>query len=202
MASLEQELRRHALIDSRAAGLPEFRLRSGQKSRYFLDLKVTCQDPRWFGVLGRLLARLTAPLSGGESRVALAAPAVGGILPAMSLARARYDENTGHWPVLVVRPAEKARGLAERITGTRRFPPPGRVLVVEDVVTEGSTSLDCVDALLEAGYEAVGVVAVADRQQGARERLAARGLPFWALTTLEGLLWTEGGDGETLFPGG
>ena len=53
-----------------------------------------------------------------------------------------------------------------------------RVLAVEDTSTTGNSVLTAVDALREAGAEVVGVAVVVER--GARDKVAARGLPYLA----------------------
>jgi orotate phosphoribosyltransferase len=60
-----------------------------------------------------------------------------------------------------------------------------RVLAVEDTSTTGASPLTAVDALREAGAEVVGVAVLVDR--GARDNVAARGLPFRAAYDLSEL---------------
>ena len=57
------------------------------------------------------------------------------------------------------------------------------VLVVEDVVTSGGQLIEAVRSLRQAGAEVERVVAVIDRQEGAREAIEAEGLAFEALLT-------------------
>jgi orotate phosphoribosyltransferase len=75
-----------------------------------------------------------------------------------------------------VRKEGKAHGLQRRIEGPDVAG--RRVLAVEDTSTTGNSVLTAVDALREAGAEVVGVAVIVER--GARAKVTARGLPFFA----------------------
>ncbi len=60
-------------------------------------------------------------------------------------------------PYAYVRPKPKDHGTKNQIEG--RLPEGARVVVVEDLISTGSSSLKAVAALREAGYEVVGMVA-------------------------------------------
>jgi orotate phosphoribosyltransferase len=64
------------------------------------------------------------------------------------------------------------------------------VALVEDVVTAGGSVLKAVDAVSNAGSPVVRVLAVVDREAGAREALARRGIPFSAIFSVSELLET------------
>jgi len=61
--------------------------------------------------------------------------------------------------------------------------PNARVVLVEDVITTGGSTLKATEKLRAAGYEVVGVVALVDRMEGGRENLEAAGLQVRALYT-------------------
>jgi orotate phosphoribosyltransferase len=84
-----------------------------------------------------------------------------------------------------VRKETKAHGLQRRIEG-----PPldagEKVLVVEDVVTTGGSTLQAIEAIREAGHQIVGVTAVLDRLAGGGEAIReAAGAPYEPLTTID-----------------
>ena len=62
-----------------------------------------------------------------------------------------------------------------------------RVVVVEDVVTTGSSSFKAIEALEEAGCEVVKVIAMVDRLQGGGEAFAAKKYKFEPIFTLKDL---------------
>ena len=83
----------------------------------------------------------------------------------------------------VVRKEGKAHGLQRRIEGPDVAG--RRVLAVEDTSTTGSSVLNAVDALREAGAEVVGTAVIVDR--GAGDAVRATGLEFRTVFTLTDL---------------
>jgi orotate phosphoribosyltransferase len=57
------------------------------------------------------------------------------------------------------------------------------VVLLEDVITTGGSSLRAVSALTQAGVSVVGIVALVDRLEGGREAIEAAGLPLVTLAT-------------------
>ena len=60
-------------------------------------------------------------------------------------------------PYCYVRPKPKDHGMGNQIEGT--IPEGSKVIVVEDLISTGGSSLKAVDALRKAGYEVIGMVA-------------------------------------------
>lgn len=60
-------------------------------------------------------------------------------------------------PYCYVRPKPKDHGMGNQIEGT--IPEGAKVVVVEDLISTGGSSLKAVDALRKAGYDVVGMVA-------------------------------------------
>ena len=65
------------------------------------------------------------------------------------------------------------------------YPGAAEVLVLEDVVTTGGSSLKAIERLREAGYKPVAVLTVVDREEGGAEVFQKAGLRFFSLTTLK-----------------
>lgn len=61
-------------------------------------------------------------------------------------------------PFIYVRPKPKDHGMANLIEG--KISPGQKVVVVEDLISTGGSSLKAVDALKEAGFEVLGMVAI------------------------------------------
>ncbi len=85
-------------------------------------------------------------------------------------------------PLLYPRKEVKAYGLGKAIEGA--WQPGERVVVVEDLVTSGGSTLKTVELLRAAGLVVEEVVVLIDREQGARAALAAAGLNLHAVFTL------------------
>jgi orotate phosphoribosyltransferase len=117
------------------------------------------------------------------------AAAVGGLTlgadpVSYAIARASVDAP----PVIdafTVRKETKAHGAKRRIEG--RFEPGQAVVVVEDVVTTGSSALTAAGAIVEAGGVVAGVLAVVDRDEGGREAVTEAGYPLRSLVSLADL---------------
>lgn len=151
----------------------DFVLRSGRRSRYYLDKYRFETEPRLLAGLGRELAALVR--SHGQQAELLAGPELG----AVPLAAVTSIE-TG-LPYLIVRKAAKEYGTAKRLEGV--FEPGQRVCVVEDVVTSGGALLSAVDALRACDLHVSAAICVVDREEGGAEAIAAAGVQFKALYT-------------------
>jgi orotate phosphoribosyltransferase len=161
---LAQALRAAALLEG------DFTLRSGRKSKYYLDKYLFETQPALLREIARRLARYAA------SADRIAGAELGGI----ALAAAASLE-TGK-PFVIVRNSKKAGyGTGKLIEG--RLAPGERVLLVEDIATSGGQALEAVQTLRAAGALVDTVVATIDRQEGARATIEAADLKFEALFT-------------------
>jgi orotate phosphoribosyltransferase len=151
----------------------DFLLRSGRRSRYYLDKYRFETEPALLAGLGREIAALQrehAP----EAEL-LAGPELG----AVPLAAATSME--AGLPFVIVRKAAKDYGTANRLEGV--YAAGQRVCVVEDVVTSGGALLDAVAALREAELDVCAAICVVDREEGGAEAIAAAGVAFHPLFT-------------------
>ncbi|MEW6249457.1 MAG: orotate phosphoribosyltransferase [Planctomycetota bacterium] len=164
-AELARAVRAAALLEG------DFTLRSGRKSKYYLDKYLFETQPDLLRELARRFARYVTP---DVDRIA------GAELGAIALATATSLE-TGR-PFVIVRNAKKAGyGTGKLIEG--RLNPGERVLLVEDVATSGGQVIEACKTLRDAGAAVTTVVVTIDRQEGAREAITAAGLQFEALLT-------------------
>ena len=114
--------------------------------------------------------------------------AVGGLtLGADPLATAvslAYFANGMMVPAFIVRKQPKEHGTLAWIEGAKSYPQGAKLVVLEDVVTTGGSSLKAVDKLVEAGFQVAAVITVVDREEGAAETIRARNIPFLSLCNL------------------
>jgi len=155
----------------------DFVLRSGRRSRYYLDKYRFETEPALLAGIGRELARMVGEHAPGVDL--LAGPELG----AVPLAAVTSVE-TG-LPYLLVRKAAKEYGTANRLEGV--FEPGQTVCVVEDVVTSGGALLQAVDALREADLNVSAAICVIDREEGGAEAIASAGITFASLFTSSSL---------------
>jgi orotate phosphoribosyltransferase len=90
-------------------------------------------------------------------------------------------------PYVYVRPKPKAHGLGNQIEGF--YEPGQKVLVIEDLISTGKSSLQVCDVLKSAGVEVVGMVSIFTYGfDAATEAFAAAGIPYRSLTNYETLI--------------
>jgi orotate phosphoribosyltransferase len=165
------------LLVERAYLEGDFVLRSGRRSRYYLDKYRFETEPRLLAGLGRELAALVREHGGAPEL--LAGPELG----AVPLASAVSME--AGLPFVIVRKEAKEYGTGNRLEGV--FAPGQRVCVIEDVVTSGGALLSAVEALRAAGLDVSAAICVVDRQEGGADAIAAAGVSFTALFTSSAL---------------
>ena len=148
----------------------DFVLRSGRRSRYYLDKYRFTTAPSLLREIGQALAdRLPA-----ETR-RVAGPELG----AVPLATAVSLE-TG-LPSVLVRGESKSYGTERRFEGILH--PGENVVLIEDVVTTGGQAIESAQALRDSGANVSLVLVVVDREEGAAEAMAEAGFRFEALFT-------------------
>jgi orotate phosphoribosyltransferase len=140
----------------------DFVLRSGRRSRYYLDKYRFETRPDLLRPLGERIAAAVAEHAPHATR--LAGPELG----AVALVAAASLESG--LPFVIVRKAAKEYGTAKRIEGP--FEEGESVCLVEDVVTSGGALLDSIEALREAGLVVNTAVCVVDREEGGADALA------------------------------
>ncbi len=151
----------------------EFTLRSGRKSKYYLDKYLFETQPDILAALGERFAAKIDALEGKIDRVAGAE--LGGIplVSATSMA-------TG-LPAVLIRNQKKGYGTAKQVEG--KVESGERIAIVEDVATTGGQVLEGAKVLQEMGVEVVAIIVTIDRQEGARENIEGAGFAFDALFT-------------------
>ena len=152
---LRAALREHAYLEG------DFLLRSGKRSKYYLDKYRFETRPELLRELGQRIVALVREHEPEATR--LAAPELG----AVTLAAAASLESG--LPFLIVRGSAKEYGTMNRIEGA--FESGGCVCVIEDVVTTAGALIDAVQALREAGLQVRTAICVVDREEGGAEAL-------------------------------
>ena len=152
-------------------------LASGRESDFYLDLRQTLMRPRGVELAGELmLERLLA----GASVDAVGGMAVGAVpLVSAVLAAAARHEGAKQLLGFFVRKQAKQHGLGRRLEGG--FREGQTVALVEDTTTTGGSTLEALDAVIEAGGKVARVLCLVDRGEGARDAFARRGIELEAL---------------------
>ena len=140
----------------------DFLLRSGKRSRYYLDKYRFETRPELLRPIGERIAAAVGEFAPDATR--LAGPELG----AVALATAASLESG--LPFVIVRKEAKEYGTANRLEGP--YEEGECVCVVEDVVTSGGALLDSIAALREVGLVVHTAVCVVDREEGGADALA------------------------------
>ena len=153
------------LFRSRAISFGRFKLTSGKESTYYINSKKVLFNSEAVWLLGDVLWDLTLDLD---------IQAIGGLeVGAIPMAVAAVLHHHMHGRSVegfFVRKHVKEHGSRQRVEGIIQSG--ARVMVVDDVFTQGNSVLQAIGEVEQAGGRVVAVSCIVDRLEGARERLA------------------------------
>ncbi|MBA7656414.1 Orotate phosphoribosyltransferase [subsurface metagenome] len=152
----------------------DFTLRSGKKSKYYLDkyLFETCPDI--LAALGEEFAKYIS-----DDVTLIAGAELGGV----ALATATALETGKNW--IIIRNRKKGYGTGKLVEGVLKKG--DVVLLVEDIATTGGQVLEAARVITEAGATVKKIVCVVDRKQGAEENVTQAGYKFESILTKDDL---------------
>jgi orotate phosphoribosyltransferase len=159
MSTARQELLK--LLAQKSFRLGEFKLSSGGTSDYYIDCRTTTLDARGAQLTGEVFLEEI-----GEQ--GWQADAIGGLTMGADPIVVAVAVTSGTLNGFLVRKAEKQHGTAQRIEGFREKG--ARVVIVDDVCTTGSSTVQAIEAAREFGFEVVGAMCLVEREE-------ARGRP-------------------------
>lgn len=159
----------------------EFTLSSGQKSSFYVDLRVLSMDYRASALIGDLLLMEVLRF---ENVFAVGGLTMGADPLANAVMHRSIINNT---PIhaFCVRKAPKLHGTSKHIEGPDLA---GRgVLILEDTSTTGNSPLFAASRAEDAGARVLGICTIVDRDTGAKEAIHARGYTYTSIYTKEDL---------------
>jgi orotate phosphoribosyltransferase len=167
-----------ALVRETALAFGEFTLASGKKASYYLDCRKVTLDSRGAKLIGAgmldLLRNDMPQLVGG---MAIGADPITAAI--LTLAGAEGLPLRG----VMVRKEPKQHGTGKYVEGP--YDAGEEVVIVEDVVTTGGSSLQAIERCEAVGLKVRRVLAIVDRLEGGREAFAKRGYELTTLLTIE-----------------
>lgn len=172
-AGAKQQLIDHLHAHSVRTG--DFTLKSGRKSSWFIDSKQTVCRPE-----GLLLAAGLALSVIPDEVTAIGGLTVGADPVAYGIAAVGATRGR-HLHSFTIRKEAKDHGVAGRLAGA--LEPGDQVVIAEDTVTRGTSSMEALRVVRELGAEPVMVLAVVDRGGTCAAMCAAEGVEFRALVT-------------------
>ncbi len=183
MTSSVAQLR--ALLAGRAVRFGSFVLSSGKRSDLYVDLKAVFLEPAVLDLLGRTLVSRW-------QQEAWSVSAVGGMTlgadPLVAAFVLRAHDRGLDLPGFLVRKEPKGHGTGRYIEGAGLLPRGSRVLILEDVVTTGGSTVRTAERCRAEELEPVAALAVVDRSEGGAEAIRGAGLAFAALLARKALV--------------
>jgi orotate phosphoribosyltransferase len=153
MSAARQELLK--LLVRKSFRLGEFKLSSGATSDYYIDCRTTTLDARGAQLVGQVF--LDEMRSQGWH-----ADAIGGLTMGADPIVVAVAVISGTLHGFLVRTAEKQHGTGQRIEGFREKG--ARVVIVDDVCTTGSSTVQAIEAARAYGFKVVGVMCLVERE--------------------------------------
>lgn len=166
------------LADLGAVKFGNFTLASGLQSPIYIDLRLLVSQPKLLAQAAEAYAARLADIP--CERIAGVPYAALPIGTAVAL--------TADKALIYPRKEAKAHGLGKDIEGA--WQPGERVVVIEDLITKGGSTLQTVERLRAVGLQVEHVIVLIDREQGGVANLAAAGVTAHAVFTVSEMLET------------
>jgi orotate phosphoribosyltransferase len=152
-------------------------LAAGSASNEYVDCKQTALHPEGSWALGHHLYDLSVRIESETGKTALG---VGGMSigadPLATATSLAAFSNGRSLPAYLVRKEPKGHGTQEYLEGLKNIPDGADVIMVEDVVTTGGSTLRAAKHVRDAGLNPIGVVVIIDREVGGMQALRDNGL--------------------------
>ncbi|TWT90884.1 Orotate phosphoribosyltransferase [Pseudobythopirellula maris] len=166
------------LIQDKALQFGEFTLASGKQASYYLDCRQVTLNALGAKLIGEgfldLIGDQLPPLVGG---MAIGADPITAAI--LTIAGQRGQSLRG----VMVRKEPKGHGKGQQVEGP--YESGEELVIVEDVVTTGGSSLKAIELCEAEGLKVKRVLAIIDRLEGGREAFAERGYELTTLFTVE-----------------
>jgi orotate phosphoribosyltransferase len=167
-----------AFLKAKSVFYGDFVLSSGARSSFYFDCKLTTLDPEGAWLVGQVMHSMIRAEAAARN---LNVNSVGGLTMGadpIALAVGMYSARVDERPPLqtfIVRKTPKGHGQAKLIEGN--FKPGDLVVVLEDVVTRGESTIQAINAVVKEGGKVAFVAVLVDRQEGGSQKIEAMGYP-------------------------
>ena len=154
----------------------DFTLSSGKKSSYYIDLRIIPSFPHQFRKMIKHLQNSITEDIGLDNFDSLASIPTGGLVIASALAFEILK------PLIYVRNKPKEHGTTKSVEGITRSDM--KVLVIDDVATTGSSVVNGIKQLKEAGTKVTDAYVIINRLEGAEKMLESESVKLHQLTDI------------------
>lgn len=158
---------------------PVFKLVSGRMSNYYFNCKTVALYPEGMYLLGNLIFERIKDLNiKGIGGLTLGADPIAYAVAYTSHLKGKAVE------AFVVRKTPKSHGIRPGEQWIEGNVQKGdRVVIVDDVITTGKSTIEAITRALEGGLEIVKVIVLIDRQEGGKEAIEALGYKVESVIT-------------------
>ena len=153
-----------------------FTLASGKDSSYYIDLRLVPSFPHQFRKMIKNLQNLIIEKIGLDNFDSLASVPTGGLVVTSALAIETVK------PLIYVRNKPKEHGTTKSIEG--KISAGMKVVMVDDVMTTGTSVLNGIKQLKEAGLSISDVFVIINRLEGADKAFSDMGVQIHQLTDI------------------
>lgn len=175
----EYRERLRQLLIERAYEKRQVVLASGAQSGYYFDCKQASLSGEGHFLIGQLFGHMMTQIEADEKTTHLACAGMSiGADPLCSSLSLTCHLNQRTLDAVYVRKEAKTHGTASYLEGTKLLPPNAPILLLEDVITTGGSTLTAFEHVKAGGFEVKHVLALIDRDAGGAENLAKAGLSF------------------------
>ncbi len=154
----------------------DFTLSSGKKSSYYIDLRIIPSFPHQFRKMIKRLQNSITEDIGLDNFDSVASIPTGGLVIASALAFEILK------PLIYVRTKPKEHGTTKSVEGITHSDM--KVLVIDDVATTGSSVVNGIKLLKEAGTKVTDAYVIINRLEGAEKMLESESVKLHQLTDI------------------
>jgi len=161
----------------------DFVLTSGKRSTFYIDCKETTLNPEGMHLVGNIMYGMAKDMPGID---AVGGVSIGGdplVCAVVLEAYQRKDNLMG----LFISKEPKGHGSNLWVEGGKNLRKGMNVVILEDVVTTGGSSLKAIDVTEKAGYNVKGTIVILDRLEGGKEAIESKGYMFKSIFNLNDL---------------
>ncbi len=155
---------------------PTFKLASGKLSNYYIDCRKTTYSPEGQFLIGNIIFEMIKDLN---------ADAIGGLTMgadpiSCSVAFASHI-NKNDIGSFAIRKERKEHGMQKQVEGDVKEG--NRVIIIDDVITTGGSTIKAIEAAKREGLEIVKVIVLVDREEGGKEKILEHASEVEAVVT-------------------
>ncbi len=143
---------------------PPFTLASGRQSNFYFNCKPTTLDPEGMNLIGAIIFDMVKDSSiTAAGGLTLGADPIANALSVISYQKGKPIKS------FIVRKDVKDHGTRNAIEGSVKSG--DRVLIIDDVITTGGSTITAIEQARKAGLIIDGVITLIDREEGGRENI-------------------------------